>query len=712
MIVLTEEQLREVVTTITEAGVFAFDVETRGVIHSFPEIMQHVEAEWKKKKPTLKTTSKDVIARSRAALEERWISKTAVEPLRNEVFWIGIATHGQSWAIPMGHKNGEVLVPEEIGDGTTVPPPGYRGVTASGKESMAKSRYYIPATYTPAPEQLTQEQVFTALAPVFMDPTIIKVGHNVKFDARSVRKYLGNVLPSPPYRDTMVMQHIVDENFLNYSLETLIGANFGGHSAYARDGKLGKVIDRVAFSKAAHYVHLDARWTWMVYQKLASKIERTDGLTAALEQDMACLYTIMDMEDAGIPVAKRQMTSLGKALDIEIGKTLTEMIDLVPANFSEFNPGSNPSKSKLLFGKKSDGGLGLKSKRKTKTGNSSVDAEALEAIKDEHPIIPLMLKWNEDMKTKSTYVDGLLPQLVDSRLHPSFHLHRVATGRLSSSDPNLQNIPRESSVRSLFVAPPGEKLLVFDYDQIELRVMCMFSHDKKMSNFFLKGIDVHTGTAAVVLQKKPEEVTPEERQMGKGVNFLMGYGGGYKKLAAQVGISPDYAKKILEAYHSQYAELTAWKRQLLLEASTNGYVTTMSGRRRRFPSLKDEGKLRQEAYLFLKANPQLQSEMDLNDAFKYLRSKMERQAINAVIQGSAADICKQAMVDTHKAFAGTGARLLVSVHDELLASCPEDKVDEMIPIMLEAMGHGRVIEGIPLQASGHAALSWYEAKGK
>lgn len=711
MIVTTEEQLHGLVAACQENGAFTFDVETRGDITKWPEVLNLIDDEWAKKKLTLKTTNPGVIERSKAAIEQRWKEELALDPLRNEVFWLGISTNYQTWAIPMGHKHGEVLVPEEIGDGSTVPPPGYRGVTASGKESKAKAKYYIPATYSPPPKQLTTEQVFTVLKPLFMDESILKIGHNVKFDARSLKKYLGD-FPAPPYRDTMVMQHIVDEDMLSYGLETLVVHNFG-HNPYERDGKLGSVIDRVAFSKASHYVSLDVRWTWLLYNRLIGRITKTDGLEKALNQDMGTLYVLMNMEHTGIPVDKRAMKFISKTLANEINDTLVEIIQHVPDKFVGFNPGSNPSKAKLLFGNKSDGGLGLKAVKKTSKGAPSVDAAALEAVKDKHPIVPLMLKWSEDTKIKNTFIDGLIPQLVDGRLHPSFHLHRTATGRLSSSEPNLQNIPRESTIRGLFVAPANHKLLVYDYDQIELRVMCMFSGDKKMSKFFLDGIDIHTGTAAIVFQKRPEEVTAEERQMGKGVNFLMGYGGGVKKLASQVGIDVEYAKVILDTYHAEYSGITAWKKKTINFAATNGYVSTMYGRRRRFPELVDKNILKQKAIIFMKNNPALVANgLTIGEAMQIIKSGAERQAINAVIQGSAADICKQAMINAHKAFAGTGAKLLVSVHDELVASCPDNEVEAVTPLMMEAMGHGSVVSGIPLKVSGHAAHSWAEAKGK
>jgi DNA polymerase I-like protein with 3'-5' exonuclease and polymerase domains len=680
--VTTLEEIDEIVRICTEVGAFAFDVETRGVAERHPDVLDFIEDEWKQRFSTLKATNTDVLARSKAAIVERWTKELAVDPLRNEVFWIGIATEGRSWAIPMGHRHGGMLTSEEVGDGSTVPPPGYRKILANGKESAAKARYYIPAEFSAPPEQLSKSEVFAALEPLFTSEEVIKIGHNIKFDARSIRKYLGNTLPARPYVDTMVMQHIVNENLREYSLTSLIHHNFS-HDAYHRDGKLGSVIDLVSFDKAVRYVHLDARWTWLLYRTLSKRIASKAGLANALDQDMETLYVLMHMEDAGIPVAKRQMKRLGKDLDTRMRDILLDMSQYAPLGF---NPDSVVSKRQLLFSPKREGGLALKPTKKTPKGQASVDDEVLEALRDKHPIIPLLLDWQECKKLKSTYVDSLLTKLVDSRLHPSFHLHRAATGRLSSSHPNLQNIPRDSSVRGLFVAPEGYRLLVFDYDQIELRVMCMYSQDPKMSEFFINEADIHAGAAALCLNKPVEDVTPDERQLGKGVNFLTAYGGGPQKLARVTGITEDHARYVIRSYYKQFSGISRWKSEEIIKARRRGYVTSLSGRRRRLP--------------------------DLGSSNDELRSRAERQAINAIIQGSAADICKIAMIDTHEAFRDTGAHLLVQVHDELIAACPEDKVDEVTPIMIKAMGHGRVIEGIPLKVSGHSAVSWSEAKGK
>jgi DNA polymerase-1 len=680
-VVSTIEELQEIVATITEVGAFAFDVETRGIVERHSDVMAWIDQEWETHATTIKTTSEDVIARSREILVNKWANTLALDPMRNEVFWLGLATEGHSWAIPMGHPNGEIIIPEERGDGSTIPPSGYRKLLANGKESMAKGRYYIPAVFSSAPEQLSRTEVFKELEPIFFGD-LVKIGHNVKFDARSVRKYFNNELPEGPFIDTMIAQHILNENLSEYSLDKLIAHNFGGFNPYHQDGKLGAMITLVPFSKATKYVHLDAKWTWHLYKILWQKIQNKEELLSCLRQDMEVIRVLMEMEDTGIPVDYRSMKKLGVELDKNLNNLLLNMMDYAPPGF---NPDSPKHKQQLLFTKKREGGLGLKPTKFTEKGSASVDEEALHNLEAKHPIVPMLIDWAETKKVKSTYVDGLLTKLNKGSLHPSFHLHRTATGRLSSSNPNLQNIPRDSSVRSLFVATPGNVLLVADYDQIELRVMCMFSGDKKMSEFFLNGDDIHSGAAALILGKPVEEVTSEERQLGKGVNFLTAYGGGPQKLARTTGVDEEHARFVIDQYYKQFSGITKWKKSIIDEGIKMGYVKTISGRRRRLPDLRSDDYM--------------------------LRSRAERQAVNAVVQGSAADICKKAMIDVYEVLKDTDSKILVQVHDELVAMVPEDSVDVIQPLFIKAMGDGNIISGIPLRVSCHSAYNWSEAKG-
>jgi DNA polymerase-1 len=679
-IVTTLDQLHTLVKVVQDAGAFAFDIESRAVLERHPDLQKIMEDEFKKKALSLKSKSPDVLENSRRVIEESYKKDIAVNPLRNEVFWIAIATFGHSWAIPMGHKLGTLLEPEEVGDGSTVPPEGYRKRLKSGEESMAKARYIKPAVYAEPPKQLSRSEVFEALKPIFFSD-LVKVGHNVKFDARSISKYYDQIPPGP-YLDTMVLQHIVSENLMSYSLEKVIAHNYDGLEAYAKGGKLGKLITQVPIEDATTYVHRDARWTWMLYQRLHKQIITKPDLLSALQLDSEVLEVIMHMENNGIPVDVKDLKNLNLELDQELRDILFKIFEHAPAGF---NPDSNKSKQEFLFNPKKEGGLGLKPYKKTDKGAPSVDEESLRNLQSKHPIIPLLLEWAEMKKLKSTYVDGLLPKMYKNRLHPSFHLHRTATGRLSSSDPNLQNIPRESSIRKLFVAPQHHQLFVADYDQIELRIMAMFSQDPQLVRIFNTGEDIHTATASAVFKKEPKDITSEERQIGKGVNFLTAYGGGAAKLARTTGIEEEHAMEILSNYYKSFAGLTAWKQSVVATGRKNGYVSTLEGRRRRLP--------------------------DLTSNDNMLRSRAERQAVNAVIQGSAADICKKAMINVHNALHNKGVRLLVQVHDELIAAVPDKIVEESTQPFLDAMGDGTVIQQIPLKVSYEYATNWAEAKG-
>ena len=675
----TVEELQKIVETVTEFKAFAFDIESRGVLERHDDVNTLFKNECKEHIATLKNPSEDVVARSTEAIRQRYLSTLALDPFRNEVFWLGIATHGHSWAIPMGHSVGEILVPEQIGDGTVLPPLEYRKVLKNGLVSTAKTKYHVPATYSDPPEQLSRYDVFETLRPIFFSDAI-KVGHNVKFDALSIQKYYGE-LPHGPYRDTMILQHVCDENSSSFSLTNLISMNFGTHSPYAKEGKLGKIITSVPFSMASRYVHLDARWTWMLYIKLMAKLKTESSLIPVMEQDMEVMRVLMSMEQEGITVDSYALKQLRKELDNKLNDTLLLLSEVA---YPGFNPDSNKDKQLFLFNKKRDGGLGLKPTKKTPKGAPSVDTESLESLQGKHPIIPLLLTWSETQKLKNTYVDGLLPKLNNNKLHPSFNLHRTATGRLSSSSPNLQNVPRDSSIRGLFVPPDGYTMLVADYDQIELRVMAMFSQDKRLLEIFKNNEDIHTATAAAVFKKDITEITSEERQIGKGVNFLTAYGGGSNKLARVTGITAEHAEEILASYYKSFSGLTRWKQVAIATATKRGYTATISGRRRRL--------------------------LDLTSRSSELVSRAQRQAINAIIQGSAADICKQAMIDVDLAFRSTNSKMLVQVHDELVAISPEDEEESAISTLINAMGHNKTIMGVTLKVSCHAARSWAEAK--
>jgi DNA polymerase-1 len=359
--------------------------------------------------------------------------------------------------------------------------------------------------------------------------------------------------------------------------------------------------------------------------------------------------------------------------------------EITAITYPGFNPDSVKDKRTFLFSGKREGGLGLKPTKSTDKGQASVDHDSLTAMRSKHPIIPLFLDWAEYKKMKSTYVDGLLEKINKGRLHPNFHLHRTATGRLSSSNPNLQNVPRDTSIRGLFEADANSLLIVADYDQIELRVMAMFSRDENMMTIFTEGTDIHAGAAALLFDKPVGEVTSEERQLGKSANFLTAYGGGAGKLSSTAGVTLTKAREIINQYYEQFNGLTLWKHKVVMRAKKDGFVTTISGRRRRLP--------------------------DINSNNDELRSRAERQAVNAIVQGSASDICKKAMIKAQPQVVAFGGKLLVQVHDELVVNVPDDdRVDYYSEIIQESMGHGKDLNGVPIVVTAHYGRTWSEAK--
>ena len=677
--VSTIDEVRALVDVVITQGSFAFDVETVGVLSHHPDLTEQVDQQVKTHVEALTSTSDAITDRARENKEQAMTKTIALDPKRNEVIWVGIATNGYSWAIPVGHPCGEVLVPEEVGNGSTIPPTGHRKILKSGDESLAKARYHIPAVFADPPAQLSRAEVFEALKPIFFDHSLVKVGHNVKFDARTIAKYYGE-LPVGPLHDTMLVQHALDENISSFRLTSLISTNFGEHNPYSKHGKVGANISTTPFSIACNYVHLDARWTWMLYQKLIRGL--TNPLRQVVEQDVRVLEVLMDMEDIGMQVDSKGLASLGEELD---SKMMDVHSEITAITYPGFNPDSVKDKRLFLFSGKRDGGLGLKPNKETEKGQASVDHDSLRAMEHKHPIIPLFLNWAEYKKMKSTYVDGLLEKTNKGRLHPNFHLHRTSTGRLSSSDPNLQNVPRDSSIRGLFKADDNSLLIVADYDQIELRIMAMFSKDENMMEIFTKGIDIHTGAASLLFDKPVAEITKDERQLGKSANFLTAYGGGASKLSATSGVTLTKAREIINQYYEQFDGLSLWKHKVVMQAKKDGYVTTISGRRRRLP--------------------------DINSNKDDLRSRAERQAVNAIVQGSASDICKKAMIKVHPKVRSFGGKLLVQVHDELVVNVPDnDRVDYYSGIIKEEMGHGKDLNNVPIVVSSQSGYTWSEAK--
>ena len=407
-------------------------------------------------------------------------------------------------------------------------------------------------------------------------------------------------------------------------------------------------------------------------------------------QDMWKLYTeiehplcavLSDMERIGVAVDRMALMAFGSMLSERIEAAQNTVYALAG---EEFNINSTKKLGEILFEK-----LGLPAAKKTKTGYST-SAEVLEKLKKKHPIVEAILEYRMLTKLSSTYAEGLLKVIADDgRIHTTFQNMVTATGRLSSTEPNLQNIPvrRElgSEIRKMFVAGDGCVLLDADYSQIELRVLAHIADDKHMQEAFLSGEDIHAVTASQVFRVPLSEVTPEMRRNAKAVNFGIVYGISAWSLSQDIGVSPEEAKAYMDAYLENYSGVRDYMKNIVAEAKAQGYVTTLYGRRRYLPELKSS---------------------NFN-----LRSFGERVALNTPIQGTAADIIKLAMIRVDEALrsAKLKARLILQVHDELIVECPLAEAKEASAILKREMEQVAKLR-VPLVVEANEGSSWYEAK--
>ena len=405
------------------------------------------------------------------------------------------------------------------------------------------------------------------------------------------------------------------------------------------------------------------------------------GLTYLLDQvEMPLLPVLAEMEYMGVRVDLGRIDELAREFGARIEAVTREIYDLAGC---AFNINSTHQLQEVLFGR-----LGLPAKHKTKTGYST-GAEALEELRTSHPIVEKILEHRTLVKLKGTYLDGM-PALVDpgnGRVHTTFNQAVTATGRLSSNDPNLQNIPVRDElgrrIRQAFVPAEGRVLLSADYSQIELRLLAHVSRDPSLIEAFRTGEDIHRRTAAEVFGVSLEQVTDDMRSRAKAVNFGIVYGISDFGLSQQLGISRNEAREYITSYFLRYPGVRAWVDEILTQARAQGYVTTLLGRRRQLPGI-------------ISRNPQE-------------RGFAERTAINTPLQGSAADIIKLAMVRLHGELAqrGLASRLILQVHDELILEVPGEELPVVAGLVRTAMEEVLPLE-VPLQVDLKAGPSWYD----
>ncbi|EPY01248.1 DNA polymerase I [Magnetospirillum fulvum] len=534
------------------------------------------------------------------------------------------------------------------------------------------------------PKPIPADQILARLAPLLADPSVLKVGHNIKYDMQ-VLASLG--VPVTPIDDTMLLSYVLDGASHGHGLDELAQLHLGhtniSFSEVCGTGKSQITFDRVPLEKARDYAAEDADVTLRLHQLLKPRLlaEKMVEVYETLERPL--IPVIVAMERAGLKVDRAFL----QALSEDFGRRLADLeAEVIALNGGEaFNLASPQQLGKVLFET-----LNLPGGKKTKTGQWATGADILEELAPLHPLPARLLDWRQLAKLKSTYTDALVAQInpATGRVHTSFSLAATTTGRLSSSDPNLQNIPIRTEegrkIRRAFIAEPGFCLISADYSQIELRLVAHVAGIEGLRTAFAEGRDIHAITASQVFGVPLEAVDSSLRRRAKAINFGIIYGISPFGLAAQLGIPQGEAKAYIEAYFGRYPEIRAFMEQTKEEARTHGFVRTPFGRKVFTPGIKDK-----------------------NGA---ARAFAERAAINGPIQGGAADIIKRAMVRLPAALveAGMTARLLLQVHDELVLEAPEAEAEATIAVVRRVM-EGAACLSVPLLVEAAAAPSWDEA---
>jgi len=501
--------------------------------------------------------------------------------------------------------------------------------------------------------QLTAGEEWDAFTDALFSDRVRKVSHGVKdFMGHALA---ANITPRGFIFDTELAAYVLDPTESAYPVDRLAARHLGG--------------ERPA-----------AQAVYELYPVLDAKLSEAGGRDLYYNIELPLCAVLADMERAGFLVDRAALAAYGDSMVSGINALQEEIWRYAGR---EFNINSPKQLGEVLFDE-----LMLPAGKKTKTGWST-NADVLEKLVGKHPIISDILDYRMLTKLKSTYADGLIKVISpDGRIHTNFKMTVTATGRLSSTEPNLQNIPVRkelgSEIRKMFVAAPGCVLVDADYSQIELRLLAHISGDETMKNAFLTGEDIHAVTASQVFGIPLDEVTPQQRSHAKAVNFGIVYGISAFSLAQDIGVRPAEAKAYIDAYLEKYHGVREYMERVISEAKANGYVETLFGRRRPLPELKSS---------------------NFNT-----RSFGERVARNMPIQGTAADIMKLAMVNAHRRIQAEGlrSRLILQVHDELIAECPEDEAEHVKALLEEEMS-GAVQLDVPLTANAKIGHTWAEA---
>jgi DNA polymerase-1 len=542
---------------------------------------------------------------------------------------------------------------------------------------------YLPVAheYPGAPGQLDRERVLARLKPLLEDPDRPKLGQHIKYDLNVFARH-GIALAGIAH-DTMLESYVLNPTASRHDMDTLAEVHLGYRTIRYEEvaGKGAKQIPfaAVGLETARDYAAEDADITLRLHRKLWPRLEAEPTLAKVYREiEMPLVPVLAAMERHGVLVDREQLRQQSQ----ELGKRLHQIGEQAYALVGRrFNLDSPKQLGAILFDE-----LGLPVTLKTPSGQPSTNEEALEALADQHELPRLVLEHRSLAKLRGTYTEKLAEQIhpETGRVHTSYHQAVAGTGRLSSSDPNLQNIPIRTEegrrIRRAFVAPPGHLLLAADYSQIELRIMAHLSGDEGLRRAFREGQDIHRATAAEVFGLEPDKVGADERRAAKAINFGLIYGMSAFGLARQLGIERREAQDYMDRYFDRYPGVRAYMEETRRRAHRDGYVETLFGRRLYLPDLKARS--------------------------QNLRQAAERAAINAPMQGSAADIIKRAMIAlAAPGVLGEGVHMIMQVHDELVFEVPEGTLDTTRATVVETMAAAAEL-AVPLVVDAGAGPHW------
>lgn len=624
-------------------------------------------------KPVVVASTGYELVQDEAALQ-KWVARatetgyvaldtetTSLTPALAKLVGISLSTAaGNGCYIPLQHRNPE-------------------GYSESFDFSMKEKQT------APELKQIPLMRALNILKPMLEDPSVLKIGHNIKYDMQMFMPYDINVAPID---DTMLLSYSLDGtsrgNGMDDLAEAVLNHKTITFAEVAGSGKSQVTFDLVPIDKALTYAAEDADITLRLHKAFKPRLAQEHMTTVYETLERPLAPVIARMEQTGIKVDVGILKGLSAGFTKSIAALEVQIYDLAGHSF---NVGSPKQLGDILFGS-----LGLPGGRKTKTGSWSTGVDVLEELSGQgHEIVDRILDWRELAKLKSTYADAL-PESINpktGRAHTSFSMAGTNTGRLSSSDPNLQNIPIKTEngrkIRTAFVPEKGYKLLSVDYSQVELRLAAELAGIEALKQAFLDGIDIHAATASQVFSVPLQDMTPEIRRQAKAINFGIIYGISGFGLAKQLGIPQAQAIDYIKKYMARFSELKKYMEDMKEYARKHGYVKTLYGRK---------------CYI-----------RGINDKMQGMRGFAERQAVNAPLQGTAADVMKRAMIAMGPALhaENLGARMLLQVHDELLFEVPENEqpqTEALVKKIMESAGAGI---GVPLAVEAGWGNNWNEA---